>query len=411
MSLTIGAVFLMRKLALGLFILVMLLEACSSPTPEAIVTPSPAATATPLPSPTLSLTPLPTQTHTPTPTPTPPLPAMDAFMKGIAFSDWAWKTMPRPPMYGPLYYPPQADVSLRNLATTGANWISLVVNGTQESFRSTNVTRDKYITASDEALRHVIDYAHSLGMRVTLHPALFGLPETPGGSWIEIGTAFTSETQWQEWFASYREFINHYASFAQESGVDVFYVGSELSNTTHREADWRQVVKEVRERYKGPIAYDSVFWGSPLPEYRRIKWWDAVDYIAVDCWHSLTTKNDPTVQELKEGLIRSGYVANLENISKQYNKPVIISEIGYDSLNGTARDYFGTYRNYRYNKIGVIDLQEQADCYQAALEVLWGKPWLKGIFWWQWSAISQPWTETPQGKPAEEVIKKYYLSR
>jgi hypothetical protein len=346
----------------------------------------------------------------PPPPPSPPLPPMDAFMAGIAFSDWAWDVMPRPPMFGPLYYPLQADVSLRDLATTGANWISLLVNGTQESFRSTKVTRDTYKTASDETLRHVIDYAHSLGMRVTLHPSLFGLPETSGGSWIEIGTAFTSETQWQEWFTSYREFINHYASFAQESGVDVFYVGSELPNTIHREADWRQVVKEVRERYKGPIAYDSVFWGSPLPEYRRIKWWDAVDYIAVDCWHSLTTKNDPTVQELKEGLIRSGYVANLENISKEYNKPVIISEIGYDSLDGTARDYFGTYRNYRYNKVGVIDLQEQADCYQAALEVLWGKPWLKGIFWWQWSAISQPWTETPQGKPAEEVLKKFYLS-
>jgi hypothetical protein len=266
------------------------------------------------------------------------------------------------------------------------------------------------VTASDEVLI-TLDYAHSLGIRVILDPALFNLSHEPGQSWIEIGTTFTSETQWQEWFASYREFINHYATFAQETGVDLLYVGSELPNTIHREADWRQVIKEARERFKGPISYDSVCWGSPLPEYRRIKWWDAVDYIAVDCWHSLTTKNDPTVQELKEGLIRSGYVANLENLSKQFNKPVIISEIGYDSLDGTAKDYFGTYRNYRYNRIGVIDLQEQADCYQAALEVLWGKPWLKGIFWWQWSAISQPWTETPQGKPAEEVLRKYYLSK
>jgi hypothetical protein len=60
---------------------------------------------------------------------------------------------------------------------------------------------------------------------------------------------------------------------------------------------------------------------------------------------------------------------------------------------------------------GVIDLQEQADCYQAVLEVLWGKPWLKGIFWWQWNAISTQWPVDPHGKPAEEVLKKYYLLR
>ena len=353
-------------------------------------------------------TPASTPTPTPVPTTPPSLPPLDAFMKGMAFSDWAWDIMPRPPKYGPLYYSPQADASLKSLAATGASWISLLVNGTQESFRSTKITRDEYITASDEALRHVIDLAHSLGMRVILHPALFSLPNTPGISWIEIGTGFTSETQWQEWFASYREFINHYATFAQEAEVDLLYVGSELSNTTHREKDWRQVIKEVRERFKGPISYDSVFWGFPLPEYKRIKWWDAVDYIAVDCWHSLTNKNYPSVAELKEGLIRTGYVTDLENFSRQFNKPVIISEIGYDSLDGTAKDYFGTHSSG-----GPPDLQEQADCYQAVLEVLWGKPWLKGIFWWQWSAISTPtqWLETPQGKPAEEVLKKYYLSQ
>ena len=338
--------------------------------------------------------------------PPPSLPDMDDFMKGMAFSDWAWDIMPRPPMIGELYNPSLAEDSLKRVAATGANWISLLVNGTQESYKSTKVTRDENVTASDEALKHVIDYAHSLGMRVILHPALFSLPNTPGISWIEIGTSFTSETQWQEWFTSYREFINHYATLAQESGADMFYVGSELAGTTRREADWRRVIKEVRERYKGPISYDSVFWGPIIPEFQRITWWDAVDYIAVDCWHSLTDKNNPTVEELKAGLIRTGYVTDLENISKRFKKPVIISEIGYDSLDGTARDYFNTHSGG-----GPEDLQEQADCYQAALEVFWGKPWLKGIFWWQWNAISLEWLETPQDKPAEQVLKQFYLQK
>ena len=109
-------------------------------------------------------------------------------MKGIALNDEAyeeiWPVMPRPPQYGPLYYAPQVDASLKKLAATGANWISVIVNGNQDSYASTKITRDIYRTASDEALRHLVDYAHSLGIRVILDPALFNLSHEPGHSWI-----------------------------------------------------------------------------------------------------------------------------------------------------------------------------------------------------------------------------------
>jgi hypothetical protein len=334
------------------------------------------------------------------------LPDMDAFMKGIQFNDFGWGLdKPRPPEYGPLYNPPLADVSLRDLATTGANWISVVVFVFQETISSTNITSNQYKTASDEALQYVTDLAHSHGIRVVLFPSLF-LSNDPEHSWIDIGSAFTSETQWQEWFASYRENINHYASFAQEAGVDMLYIGSELPGVTHREEDWRRIIKEVRERFDGPISYDSVFWGFPIAEFKRIAWWDAVDYIATDFWYPLTDKNDPTIAEMKEGFIKTGYLTDLENISKQFNKSVIVSEIGYDNFDGAN----SCPPPCDIRTGAPVDLQEQADCYQATLEVLWGKPWLQGIFWFQWSGIGMPWSGSPQDKPAEEVLRKFYLT-
>lgn len=351
----------------------------------------------------------------PTITQTPPLPSMDAFMKGIWFNDYGWKfDQPRPREYGPVYHPPQADPSLKALAATGANWINIIVAIFQENLSSTNITSNQYKTASDAALRHVIDLAHSLGIRVVLIPALT-LSNDPEHSWVQIGTAFTDDTQWQAWFASYREHINHYASFAREAGVDMFYVGSELPGTTYREDDWRQVVKEVRERFKGPISYDSVAWGSPTiahgdptAEYKRIKWWDALDYICTDFWQSLTTKNDPTIAELKQGWENTGFLTSFEEVSKQFNKPAVLSEIGYDALDGTAKNYQLTNRTVK-----TVDLQEQADCYQVALEMVMGRSWLKGVFWFQWNAISipEPWPGDPHGKPAEEVLKKFYLDK
>jgi arabinogalactan endo-1,4-beta-galactosidase len=324
-------------------------------------------------------------------------------MKGMAFADYKPFDAPTYGLYGP-----GTDQSLKNLAATGTNWISLVLRAGQETITSTTIFCDSPRTATDSELLRVIKLAHSLGMRVLLQPSVNLKDPTYGH--VEIGNAFTTEEQWQAWFASYREFINHYASFAQEAGVDMLYVGSEQYGVTHREEDWRRIVKEVRERFKGPISYDSVCWGFPETEVKRIKWWDAVDYVAVDFWLPLTDKNDPTVEELKEAWIEKGYVADLENISKQFNKPVIISEIGYGSRDGTNR-YPG-----QGSEGAPIDLQEQADCYQAALEVLWGKPWLQGIFWWQWFANPEAGGPndtggTPYGKPAEEVLKKFYLAK
>ncbi|MBI4283499.1 MAG: hypothetical protein HY663_03405 [Chloroflexi bacterium] len=285
----------------------------------------------------------------------------------------------------------------------------LIVISLQETIASTNITRNQYATASDQALRHMIDFAHSLGMRVMLRPQV-RLSNDPSHSWIQIGTAFSSEAQWQEWFTSYREHINYYATFAQEAGVDLLVIGDELSSTTHRESDWRRTIAEVRERYKGSITYSSIgsLPSAPLPlgDEKRIMWWDAVDYIGVDVYIPLTNKNDPTVEELKAAWMQKGYLTLLESLSNRFNKPIIFTEVGYQSKDGANKNP----GNFKFWLEAPDDLQEQADCYQATLEVLWGKPWLAGMFWWQVSAVGLTWAENPLGKPAEEVIKKFYLS-
>ncbi|OGO32724.1 MAG: hypothetical protein A2Z29_07885 [Chloroflexi bacterium RBG_16_56_11] len=344
-------------------------------------------------------------------------------MKGIYFNDWKPPANPPPPPPGAvaktsppfrgLYAAPETDQSLKNLAATGANWIALSFGVFQENISSTKINYESP-SATDAELKRVFDLAHSLGLRVLLMPQLF-LSDDPSHWQGHIGTVFTSEKQWQEWFASYREFINYYAAFAQATGVDMLFIGNELGGVTHREADWRRIIQEVRQRFKGLITYDSLMtatWGFPHGEEQRIKWWDAVDYIGVGGYYELTNKNDPTVAELKDAWIKKGYVAQLENLSKKFNRPVIISEIGYLSTDGTNK----VPADFKALRQAPIDLQEQADCYQAVFETLWGKPWLKGIFWWQWFA-NRPFghggpydpTETPYGKPAEEVLKKYYL--
>jgi len=341
------------------------------------------------------------------------LPSPNAFMKGITFSDWAsWGT---PPEQWGLYRPPEANPSLSRLAQTGANWIGLIVVARQETIASTKIVATQPCTATDSELRYVVDLAHSLGIRVMLRAGV-GLYNDPNHWSNDIGSAFTSETQWQEWFASYRDYINHFATFSQEAGVDMLCIGIEMGGVTHREQDWRRIIQEVRERFKGPITYSSLSSSAgastPFPhgEENRITWWDAVDFIGVSGYYQLTDKEDPTVAEIKAAWTDRGHIALLENLSKRFNKPIIFTEIGYPSCDGGNKMPAGGQTE------APLDLQEQADCYQAAMEVMFEKSWFRGMFWFQWPA--KLWKSGPEdtslkpnGKPAEEVLKRFYLSQ
>lgn len=98
-----------------------------------------------------------------------------------------------------------------------------------------------------------------------------------------------------------------------------------------------------------------------------------MDYIGLSGYSRLTNKNDPTVEELKSAWVERGYLSRLEGLSQKFQKPIIISEIGYVSADGTNTDP----PNFRKFANAAADLQEQADCYQAAFEVLRDKPWLE----------------------------------
>jgi hypothetical protein len=321
-----------------------------------------------------------------------PAPAPPGFQKGISYAAW-WQG---------LYSTPEADQALVELAATGAEWMALIVTCYQETYLDTKITCDLPQTPTDDDLIHAIQAAHRLGLKVMLKPHVdlnSDLDHWRGN----IGSGFRSEAEWQAWFASYQAVIIHYAALAQAQGVEQFSLGTELVGTSQREADWRQLIDAVREIYAGSLVYASNHSG----EEGRITWWDALDYIGVDAYYPLTAKDDPTLAELKAAWERP--IAALERLHERYGKPVILTEIGYRSVDSANR------RPWEWGMPGAVDLQEQADCYQAALERLWGQPWLAGIYWWNWDTDPEQGGSydtgfTPHAKPAEVVLKTLHAS-
>jgi hypothetical protein len=307
--------------------------------------------------------------------------------KGISYASW-WPG---------LYSDPDADLALANLADTGANWISLIVTQYQDTLTSTIIYPTPG-TPTDADLIHVITQAHSLGLKVMLKPHV-DIASDPNLWRSYIGQGFT-ETEWNAWFASYQDFINHYAQLAQIYGVEQFCVGTELGVSQSRATDWREVIAGVRSNYNGPLTY-----AANHGDETSISWWDAVDYIGVDAYYALASENDPTVAELKAAW--QPHISTLETLASTWNKPIIFTEIGYRSQDGASQHPWDAQIS------GTVDLQEQADAYQATFESVFDQSWFAGMYWWAWETDlfqGGPCDDdyTPYDKPAEDVLRAWY---
>jgi len=311
--------------------------------------------------------------------------------KGITYACW-WGT-------GGCYAHPGSKASLSHLAETGANWISLIVDWYQDNLRSTRISAG-VSTPTDADLMLALNQAHALGLKVMLKPHLV-LANDPSHWKGQIGEGFTAESEWSEWFASYHAFIEHYADFATTYGADLFCVGCELKGTTHRAADWRKVVAGVRSRYTGPLVYASTHGKEAV----GITWWDALDFIGIDAYYSLSRDASPTLKELTAAW--KPIVSSLASLASKWQKPLILTEIGYRSMDGAAA------HPSNWKGQGNVNLKEQADGYEAAFETVYQRPWLAGMYWWSWSPNPLEGGPddsgySPHNKPAEGILKKWY---
>jgi len=284
-----------------------------------------------------------------------------------------------------------SDQTLEYLKELGVRYVSIMIVWSQASINEKTVSPDDKDTPSDIALVHAINKAHSLGMKVMLKPHV----EVKSGEWR--GEIVPS----QEWFASYSNYIINYATMAEQYHVEAFSVGTELANTTYPEwqSSWESIIKEVRKNYSGRVVY-----GANWNEYKTVGFWDKLDFIGISAYFPLTTKKDPTKEELV-----AAWEKNCENIgewldSKGLDKPVVFTEIGYCSANGTNT------KPWSFSDISEesVDQEEQANSLEAMLIVCFQYPWFKGFYLWnyfpqeRWSPLGY----TIRGKLAEDVFKK-----
>ncbi|MEJ2281723.1 MAG: hypothetical protein P8X97_07455 [Candidatus Bathyarchaeota archaeon] len=187
------------------------------------------------------------------------------FQKGLSYSAWSSNA----------FSSLESDESLGLLSETNAEWISICFSWVQTNRTSYDIHIDPSRTPTTESVKHVIEVAHNLGLKVMLKPMIDTLEEEKIQGYP---TVWRGEIQpSNEWFTSYSEFINYFADFAEKNNVELFCIGCEFKATTQEEEQWAIIISGVQEYYSGPITY-AADWTN----FQNINWWNLLDYVGID---------------------------------------------------------------------------------------------------------------------------------
>ncbi|MGB2601608.1 MAG: hypothetical protein WBD00_00635 [Candidatus Omnitrophota bacterium] len=310
------------------------------------------------------------------------------FQKGMGYVTWSEGA----------YKSENSDKSLAEVKEVGTEWVSVLVTWYQTTPWSGDIHRTGK-TPSDESVVYVIRKAHEMGMKVCLKMHL-DLLDTSDGSWRgEIGCM--RESEWDEWFRKYTEYIMHYAKIAEGEKVEMLCVGTELSTTaTAKGYMWEDLIQKVRGSFSGLLVY-AAHWD----RYLDIRFWQLLDFVGINAYFPLTEEMAPSYEELKQGWTK--WVAEIEEFQSRIQKPIIFPEAGCNSADGAA------IRPWEHVPRSEVNIKLQEDYYRALLDEFWDKEWFYGLYWWYWGTNEHMGGQynrgfTPQNKLAEEVIKKWY---
>ena len=284
--------------------------------------------------------------------------------------------------------------ALDEISSLGVTSVSFFVTNYQEDIRSNTIYLNTRASEPTQ-LADIINYAHSRGLSVFLFPTLH-IQHLGNKEWRGV----LQPKDLEQWWGNYFHMIRYYLGIARYLNVEMFSIGSELCANEQDYEHWSKIIRYCRKNYHGILTY-SANWD----HYQNIPFVKDLDYFGMNAYFGLTEKNDPTLPELLKAWVPAK--ARIEQAYKEYGKPILFTEIGYPSVDGTAA------KPWNYFSTSKIDLDEQALCYQAFVDT-WDPPpvFLHGVYfynWWGGGGIGDR-DYTPRDKPAEDVLRKWYTS-
>ncbi len=327
-----------------------------------------------------------------------------------------------------------ANQSLSDLRAAGANYVRFITswffNSDKDSSSIWPANGTSHLRSDPfDELAAAVAHAKSLGMGCHIAPYIDAnfdnmencrgpscggkIPGTPPKAGRGSVCAGCDDAGWDAYFASYNDYILKHAVFAEAHDCGILSIGSELTSSFEQEAHFRDLIAKVRKVYSGNV---TIAININLAVPGKIGFVDELDLVGVEGYYSLKkAPSGATVAQLKAAW--GEVVADLETYHKSHGKPIMFTEVGYqsraDSHLSPASTNATDPRDCSVTAL-CVDLDEQANVYEALLAAMYPQPWFTGVNWWLWRADPTAggradYSFTPQGKPATlAVMKKWY---
>lgn len=287
--------------------------------------------------------------------------------------------------------------SLDQLRQTAVNCVMVVPTWYMPTEKDNEVFSHPARSATEADLRKILSAARQRGLRTALKPHVDCL----NGVW----RGFIDPEKPDKWFMTYGYYLSRMAKIATEEKCDFLVIGTEFKAISGKYPDkWQGLIAEIKHDFRGPLTY-AANWD----EYQQVKFWRECDFLGVEAYFPLSDLRNPTLQELINGWNKepNSWLTKLEAWHKEWQKPIVFTEIGY-----TSWDYAGRRPWVYSDEIHHYNGKLQARCYQAVITATAKKKWLGGIFFWNWEPkvvtdASGKMTLPPQGKPAMAVLKSW----
>ena len=287
----------------------------------------------------------------------------------------------------------------------GANWVAVIpyaFTPPEQPVVRYDVHGMQWWGERPEGVRATVRLAHEAKVKVMLKPQIW-IPRHWTGS-----LTFSSSDDWKSWEQGYQSYILGMAKLAEEEHIDLFCIGTEFRTPIReRPQFWSGLIDSVRAVYSGKLVY-SANWD----DWEQVPFWSKLDYIGLSGYFPLIEGDTPPVDKLIAAW--RPIKERLAQFSKKAGKPILFTEYGYLSVDGSG------WRNWELEQ-GVkgrnINEQAQANCYQALFATFQQAEWWAGGFLWKWFPNMEghegyPERDyTPQGKLGEQELQKWYGGR
>lgn len=352
--------------------------------------------------------------------------------------------------YSDLYYKNYTDSTLDSVKKSGVGWVAFDNYNTYSSLEPPKIgtfplasdsNRDTtaFREASEQELTLIIERAHSKGLKFFLMTEInydglakkqsYGVTNESNddlsvyskrfedfGHALDNGGSQDAQNFWDQWFATYTDFILGQAKIAQKTGVEMFAIGKQTSSATNpANADrWKMLIKKVREIYKGEITYVALE-GKDFSEADGFPAWSDLDFVTLTLGNLAPSTDNKSISDLKSSL-QNMLTSRFKKFADQTGKKIVI--LSYFQ-SATTQEWFEPSPPVYNSQYIVKDLLAQAKLYEALFQAVKDEPWVGGVFtwgyWWKddLTNLFQPGdsgydkSSDVRGKPAMEIIKKW----